>query len=345
MFNSIEISFIKSSNQYREKILYYYEKLLNGFDDIIFKSSGSTGIPKEIKLEFNQIKISAENTIEYFQLSDNQNMLLCLNIDFIAGFMVLARAMRAKMKLFVIEPSQNPFDNLPSNIVFDFTSIVPTQLTNIDEKQLTLISRQFKNILIGGASISEKTKKKLLNAKINAFESYGMTETVSHIALKKIDEPYFTCLKNIDIDIDKESRLVIKSKYLSENEIITNDVVELFENNKFRYIGRYDNIINSGAIKISLDEIEKIVSEILLENKHELNFFIWKKSHSTWGEIPVIIFQKNNFSIEDIVKKIVEKVNVHFNTNILSEKNFETRATFLLTPSFKIDREKTYNQS
>lgn len=224
-------------------------------DHIIAHTSGSTGQPKEILLPKSAMRLSARMTGEFFGLKKGDTALLCLPVNFIAGKMMLVRAMELELKIYLIKPSS--VVDLSQSPVIDFVPMTPMQV----EKSLESVSK-IKTLLIGGAPLSENLKKRLLETSTKSYESYGMTETITHIALKEITKEYFQTLKGVEIESDKEGRLVIQTPYF-EDKIHTNDIVEIKNNNSFKWLGRYDNVINSGGIKLFPEQIEKKIKPFL----------------------------------------------------------------------------------
>ena len=228
---------------------------------ILQQTSGSTGTPKTIQLSKQAILKSAENTIAFFQLEKDQKAVLCLPVKYIAGKMMIVRAILAKMNLILIEPFGNPdFTNIGE---IDFCAMVPMQTSNLLEQNKW---PKIKTLILGGAETNPELAEKLQRFETRVFETYGMAETCSHVALKRINgknpEEYFTTLPGIKISLDNRDCLEIEALFLNE-KIITNDIVELVSANKFSWIGRFDTIINSGGIKIQPEILEKKITGIL----------------------------------------------------------------------------------
>lgn len=212
------------------------------------KTSGSTGVPKEIQIPKSAMKMSASMTGKFFGFQKGTSALLCMPVHFIAGKMMLVRASELKLKLYCVEPKSKI--QLPWMNQMDFAPMTPMQVENsLDE------IAKIKTLLIGGAPLSDSLRAKLKSFPTKCFESYGMTETITHIALKEISEEFFTILSGISIRKDERDCLVIKTPYFEE-EIITNDIVELKNNSQFKWLGRFDNVINSGGIKLFPEQIE-----------------------------------------------------------------------------------------
>lgn len=274
---SIEISLIEKQekcNFYKKEmnatsenwLKEIYSFLLQWLDEgetIETKTSGSTGEPKTILINKSTLIFSAKQTSDYFGFRKNEKWLLCLPCNFIGGKMMLVRAILNEAELFAVEPK---IDLTFLKGEFDFAAMIPLQA----EKYLTG-NFKVKKIIIGGTSVPKLLEDKLkLEKRTDFFATYGMTETVSHIALRKVNgmdtSDYFAPLKNILLGKDERGCLTIYNKNYSEHVIVTNDLVEFNSKNEFKIIGRWDNIINYGGLKIIPEEIEKTVN-LLIPNR------------------------------------------------------------------------------
>lgn len=245
-----------------EPIVIFVQNWVNGSDSFEFHTSGSTGSPKAIKISRSQIEASIKGTAKYLNLRSGENILLCLNPNYIAAIMMVARGLFLNMDVHITRPTSNPILEI-KNTKVDFASFVPLQIYRmIKSGQLKELSG-IKNVLIGGAPLSDDAFAKLAELGNNNFATYGMTETVSHIALMQISGDFlnatYTVLPNIQIGISTENCLWIKGSVTNNELIQTTDVVELLNPNEFKWLGRKDNVINSGGIKIHPEQIEKII--------------------------------------------------------------------------------------
>lgn len=231
------------------------------------RTSGSTGTPKEITLTRQQLASSAKRTIKKLALSEKDTALVCLDTQYIAGKMMLVRALEANMKIIAVEPSSNPLKDL--TVQPDFAAFVPLQLDETFKHEDSARQlNQFKSIIIGGAAVNNSLQEKINTLLCDVYATYGMTETVSHIALQKLNgtdaQEYFEILPDIRISMDERDCLVITLPDLSE-PIITNDLVKVIDSTHFKILGRYDNIINSGGIKLVPEAIERTIEPLLQE--------------------------------------------------------------------------------
>ena len=251
--------------QFEEKLPEFIVLFLkNWFSDSKFmkvQTSGSTGTPKILDVEKDKMLNSAKMTCDFLELKEGNTALLCLPTEYISGKMMLVRAIERRMKLLIQTPSLFPLENITEEI--DFCAMTPLQVQNSLDK-----IHYIKKLIIGGASISESLKQQLIqkNPQTKIYETYGMSETLSHIALKSIlpkREEYFRILDGIKISQDQRGCLVINAPLLNDKILITNDLIKLKNKREFNFLGRIDNIINSGGIKISPENLEDWIKKFI----------------------------------------------------------------------------------
>jgi O-succinylbenzoic acid--CoA ligase len=217
-------------------------------------SSGSTGKPKKFEIDKSVMRSSAHMTGEFFQFSKGQTALLCISPAFIGGKMMIVRSIEFDLNLYTTDVSSTPLKNL--NKPINFAAMVPLQVSESIKhhpEKLNLIE----NLIIGGAPVSKKLEASLQHVNCKAYSTYGMTETISHIALKRLNNKNesFNAIGKTTFDT-KEGCLVIKAPDLNIEELVTNDIVELLSPTQFNWIGRSDFTINSGGIKIQPELVE-----------------------------------------------------------------------------------------
>ena len=304
----------------------FLKKWISDQETIQVKTSGSTGNPKIIKIHKDTFVHSALNTGNFFHLKSGNKVLLCLPGTYIAGQIMLVRALVLGLDLYWQKPTSTPAINMN----FDFCALTPMQLENILKKDKQSLNKIDK-LIIGGAPVSNWILKEISDLNTQIYETYGMTETVSHIALKKINgidkNDFFTTLPNIEIDIDNRSCLVLKKSNLKTAEIVTNDIIELKDNRHFKWLGRADNIINSGGIKLIPEKIEQKLRPFI-----ENEFFIFAINDKKYGQLPAIVIEN---STEDIIPDFSTLDKYEIPKKIFYVKNF------LKTTSGKIRRKDT----
>lgn len=331
----------ETSSAHFNHAIQFCKDWLNGKQHFVFHTSGSTGEPKTIELNRMQLEASAMATIQALQLTSNEKIFICVNTQLIAGTMMLVRGMLLNCELFLIEPSSDPFIFLDSFHQMTFASFVPMQLHGILNRQEFGKLNQFKNILVGGAALNLELEKKLSQATCAVFHTYGMTETVSHIALKRIGvDQYFSLLPHIEIKKDDRGCLCIKGAVTNNLWLITNDLVDLNDATHFSILGRVDEVINSGGVKIMPQKVEQALHQVLSDlNLPCKDLFVTSKKDNQLGEKLIAVFCCQSFSkeIEMKVKSELQKVLTKYEV----PKEFLYVSSFEKTPSGKIDKLKT----
>ena len=272
-----------------------------GFIEV--KTSGSTGNPKQISISKKAMIASAKLTGDFLKLQEGNKALLCLPVDFIAGKLMVVRAFVLGMNLITAEPSGNPLKD--KKVHFDFAAMTPMQVFNILNKKTGKDKlNNIKNLIIGGGEINPELEIKLKSLKNKTYHTYGMTETITHIALKKINgndkSNGFIALKNVWFEQDKRNCLIVNAPHISNNSIITNDIVNLKSKTEFEFKGRFDNVINSGGIKIIPEEIEQKIRPFIKQR-----FFIYGKPDEKLGQKTVLVIEgKPDIEIENRLETI-----------------------------------------
>jgi O-succinylbenzoic acid--CoA ligase len=347
LFNWDEIlngSYPTNLESYQKSILEFCNHFISGQQEFKLTTSGSTGIPKVMTVKAELLKKSAQMTAKAIGLQTGMKALVCLNTDFIAGKMMLVRGLEIGMDLYITPPSSNPFQTLPENLSFDFLALVPFQAETILKNhfnQKTLLDKM-KAILIGGAAISFELEELLQHVKAPIYHTFGMTETLSHIALRKMNgidkEDYFTILEGVSISKDDRNCLVIQSPF-TDGPIITNDVVELIDDKRFKWLGRADFLINSGGIKIHPEIIEKEIERIFYQLKLPNRFFITGTKDPKLGETVSMVIESKPWDIS-LMEKFKEQLSARLAKYSLP-KHYFFLAKFEETGSSKIDRRKS----
>jgi len=316
--------------EWEEKIYGFILTFLDDHDFIEQLSSGTTGTPKKFQLSKNAMIESAKNTIDALALKLNDRALLCLPIDYIAGKMMVVRALVGGLNLYWEEPSSSP--TLDKYDSIDFCAMVPMQVYN-SIKNITLI-KSIRNLIIGGSELRTDVKEMFKDFPHSIYETYGMAETCSHIALRKISgvdrHESFETLPGIEISVDGRSCLKIAAYYL-EGEVVTNDVVEFIDEKHFVWKGRFDNLINSGGIKINPEELEASISKII-----DLECAVIGIADEKFGEC-VVLFIESEKEIDktELLSQLKENLSSHFvPRQLVVVKNLPRNK------SFKIDRIK-----
>jgi O-succinylbenzoic acid--CoA ligase len=291
----VAYSFIKEGEEFEKPVGDFLLDWFDSKDYIEMQTSGTTGTPKTICVSKQAMVDSALATGDFFDLQPGNKALQCLPVKYVAGKMMLVRAMILGLDLEFVAPSSHPLRN--NEIIYDFVAMVPLQAQNSVQEL-----KKVKKMIVGGAAINKTLEKQLLKLPTEVYETYGMTETITHIAARKLGEKAFTVLPYVTISYDERNCLVIHAPRISEEVIITNDIVELVNENQFIFLGRMDNVINSGGIKLIPEQIEeKLASKI-----HE-RFFIASKADKELGEKVVLIVEGQKQEFDETLYEALDK--------------------------------------
>lgn len=272
----------------------------NDSDFVMCHTSGSTGAPKEIQLKKDFMRKSAQRTNDFFHIDSESRLHTCLDFRYIASKMMTVRADLARCRLTSEVASNQPLKEINSDECISLLSVVPSQMIWIldNVKNIPEIS----NVLIGGSPIPPVLRRRISLSGINAWESYGMTETSSHIALRKVtgDESQpFTTLEGISVDTNGEGCLVISMPGI--DKLTTNDLAEVISPSEFRILGRADNCIISGGVKIIPEMLEGALGSFIA-----FNYCFSSVPDPKWGERLVLVVEKGETDLSDeIIKKAV----------------------------------------
>lgn len=242
------------------EIAKFIANFLDDNDYLEVKTSGSTGTPKKYLVKKQYMLNSAKKTIKFLSLKEHDSALLCMPVNYIAGKMMVVRALAANLNLYIVKPCKNPYLNLNKNIVF--SAITPMQaISALEYKQSYETMCKVEHTIIGGGSVDDNLVAHLQNASGQFYSSYGMTETLSHIALRVLNgtdkSPYYQCLDNVNISLSKQGTLIIDAFDVCDDTLITNDIAQIIDKQHFVILGRIDNVINSGGIKLQIEQIEQ----------------------------------------------------------------------------------------
>ncbi|MCF8303080.1 MAG: AMP-binding protein [Bacteroidales bacterium] len=267
---------------------------LDGKPEIKVNTSGTTGQPKIISLSKSAMIRSAKKTLAYFELKKDDKALLCLPAKYIAGKMMIVRAMTGELNLLIGEPSTGAWNDL--NEPVDFVPVVPLQMRSLlkyPRKQ-----QMIDTILLGGAAIDKSLEHSIQHIHPKVFHSYGMTETITHVAIRQVNgekaSPVYTALEGISFSTDDQKQLIIDTDFL-DKPVYTNDIVDLIDKWRFVWRGRMDAVINSGGIKIFPEEVEKKISSLINER-----FIITGIPDEILGEKVVLVIETNQISNDQL---------------------------------------------
>ncbi len=290
------------SKKLSEEVFRFFLDWFDEKDHMMVTTSGSTGIPKAMKLKKQFMINSARATGNYFSIGKETKALLCLSNNFIAGKMMLVRALTLGWRIDVIEPTSTPLESIEEE--YDFSAMVPLQLNSSINKL-----HKIKKLIVGGGFVSRELEEKIQDVPTAIYATYGMTETVTHIAVRKLNHnkeknreiQAYKTLQDVTINQDDRGCLVINAPSVTDEELVTNDIVKLLSETSFQWLGRYDNVINSGGVKLYPEQIEKKLSTIIQQR-----FFITSIPDAVLGQKLVLAIEgiKQEAEYKDLIKQI-----------------------------------------
>ena len=298
------------------------------------QTSGSTGDPKPMLVEKERMLASARRTNDFLGLCAGDSALLCMSLDYIAGKMMVVRAIERDLKLVTVEPSGHPLAAanskfFPLNSKLDFAAMVPMQVYNslqVPEECERL--KQIKHLIIGGGAIDEAMAEELKTFPNHVWSTYGMTETLSHIALRRLNGPeaseWYTPFPSVSVSLNEEGCLVIDAPEVCQERLVTNDIAELatqrgqslmcsansahegqspcVANVPFKILGRKDNVICSGGIKIQAEEVER-----MLKGHLSIPYLISKRPDKKFGEVVVMLTEGDVEEAKRVCEAVLPK--------------------------------------
>lgn len=258
-----------------EPIVRFVRNWLSGDDTFQFRTSGSTGAPGMVEIKRSQIQASVNATASFLKLQKSDQILLCLAPNYVASIMMAARGLILDLDVHVVKPSADPLAGLNQQRI-DFASFVPYQIYHIIEAGRLEELGKIKNVLIGGAPISDEAFRQISSLPNASYMTYGMTETVTHIALMRITgepgEATYHTLPNLAVGVNEHDCLWVKGAVSRDRTIQTNDVVSFSDEGRFRWMGRRDFMINSGGVKIHPEQVERVI-EVMFKALNLTNEF------------------------------------------------------------------------
>lgn len=324
----VAYSYVKEGLPYQQELGLFLLDWLDNKDYVVVQTSGSTGKPKKLKIKKQAMVNSAIATGDFFNLTPGKKVLHCLPSNFIAGKMMIIRALVLGLELDMVEATSLPQIDYEKD--YEFCAFTPMQLKNF-AKYL----KSIKTVIVGGGRVSNHIKSLVKDKKPNVYETYGMTETVSHIAIRKLNnftndvsDTYFKVMPDISISVDHRSCLVIDAPKLSDLRIVTNDIVKLHSETQFEWLGRFDNVINTGGIKVYPEMIEE-----KLQDKIPEQFFITSQEDDTLGDRVVMLIEGSSRTLDDALFDGLDKFEKPKKVFFVNK--------FKVTASGKIHRAKT----
>ncbi len=329
-------------DEYLGYTLNFCKDWLSGTTHFTFTTSGSTGAPKAIVADRAHMLISARGTIKAVELTPTEHVYLCISSKMIGGAMMLVRAMELGCDVTIVSPSSNPIEILDENHPFTFVSFVPMQVFEVqtDESIQQKLNR-FKHILLGGAPANENTLQALSKLTCEVWQTYGMTETLSHIALRRVGkDKYYEVLEGVHIKKDERNCLCISSPITDDQWLLTNDVINFVDDTHFELVGRIDDVINSGGIKIFSYDVEHAI----IEKMNDLEMppkpmFVCRKPDEKYGESVVVVMMGEKLS-DEVLEQLKEHCRITLG-KYAAPRHFYFVNEFEKLESGKLDKKNT----
>lgn len=319
-------------SEFEHSLFQFIVEFFNDSPSIIQKTSGTTGTPKELELSKESMLASAVNTNKFLGLKPFSTLFLCLPIEYIAGKMMVVRAIAGQHNLMYTEPSSMP--EIKSHLPIHLCAMVPLQAFNIFSDFEMLQS--LKNLLVGGAEIRPELEEMLRTLNEPVYETFGMAETYSHIALRRVNgenrTKIFTAMDGVLLSVDERQCLIVDAPYLNR-PVVTDDIVELIDEHQFRWKGRFDNVINTGGKKVHPELLEEKIANSL----NVASAVIGIDDHALGKRIVIVVDRRCNIPDELLHHQIQEVLPRHF-----QPKEIHRVDEFPYNPSMKIDRLKLY---
>jgi O-succinylbenzoic acid--CoA ligase len=306
----VAYSFVKEGADFQKSL---GDFLIDWFDNKSFiemNTSGTTGIPKLIRIEKEAMVNSALATGDFFDLKPGDRVLHCLPADYIAGKMMFVRSFILGLDMDFVEPNSHPLEY--NDEKYDFAAMVPLQAKNSLDKL-----KNIKKIIVGGVKIHKSLEQELVKLPNEIYETYGMTETITHIAAKRVGDSAFSVLPNVTVSTNEHNCLIVHAKNISAEPIVTNDIVELVSNKQFIWLGRFDNVINSGGIKLIPEKIEEKLS-----TRIPRRYFVFGQADDVLGEKVVLYVEGEPMTIDEAVFTSLDK--------------YEKPKSIVFIPKFKV---------
>lgn len=328
----VAYSLIKEGEAYEKETGNFLIDWLSGEDYIYVNTSGSTGQPKKVKLKKQAMVNSAIATGDFFGLEPGNTALHCLPSHFIAGKMMFVRALVLGLEIDFVEPSAHPIFDYEK--IYNFGAMIPLQL-----KHTLNYTYNIETIIVGGSKVTKPLLERIKMNPSKFYETYGMTETVTHVAVRQLEsknhkgEKYFKALDHVKFGQDDRKCLIIHAPKLVKEPLVTNDIVDLKSDTSFNLLGRFDNVVNSGGVKLFPEQIEEKLQSVIDER-----FIIASEEDATLGEKLILIVENPRDSAETIGNRIKYLKGL---TRFEVPKEIYTIDKFKETVNGKIQRNKT----
>ncbi len=255
------VRFPKSERAFRREVKAFAEEFCSSASGVVrLATSGSTGSPTEIEVPKAAMRESALATARALSLQRGDAALLCLPMRYVAGKMMAVRALVCGLRLVLRAPSLHPLSTpLPTLPAFAaFTPAQVAEMLRVPDEAARL--RRIRKIIIGGGAIPTALSDELRTFPGEVWSTYGMTETLSHIALRRLSgtaaSDAYRPLSGVSVSLSTEGTLVVSAPKIGVASLTTNDLAEILPDGTFRVLGRRDNVVVSGGMKLQIEALE-----------------------------------------------------------------------------------------
>lgn len=288
---------VEGEQPFSNDLLSFLKEWFNDSPYILVQTSGSTGVPKQIEVEKARMLQSAKLTCNFLGLKQGDSALLCMNLKYIGAKMVVVRSLFAGLELIPIEASGYPLKEIETTV---FAAMTPMQVYNsLQDNEQREKLKCIQHLIIGGGAVDAVLSSELANFPHAIWSTYGMTETLSHIALRRINgksaSEWYTSFEGVSVSLSENQTLKIEAPLITQEVLATNDVAEINKQGQFRILGRVDNIINSGGIKIQIEEVEHLLSKSLSGE-----YMITSAQDTKFGEAVVLLVKNGIYTTSQI---------------------------------------------
>lgn len=338
-----ELTLDSAAGENAQAALTFCREWLSGAESFVVHTSGSTGAPKPIMLTRRQMQASARATGQALGLHAGMSALVCLPTRYIAGKMMLVRGLELGLHLIVVEPASDPFTELGDTVI-DFAAFVPLQMQTILSGSHRERLNRMHAILIGGGPVSAALDATIQEVAAPTYHTYGMTETATHVALRRLNgvsrSDRFIPLPGVGCQVDERDCLAVCGPMSNDVWLQTNDLVRLFGDGSFVWLGRWDNVINSGGVKVQVEqveaELERLLPVLLGEHWCGQRFFVTGQPDERLGQVVTLVLEGAPLD-PDLEQRVLAGLRQALGA-FAAPRRVVTLAMFAETPTGKIDR-------
>ncbi len=325
---------------HEESSLSFIRSWLSGETSFSLQTSGSTGPAKPITVSRTQMEASAKLSTSVLKLQPFSNALVCIDTRYIGGMMMIVRSFVNNMAMWILDPVSAPLQKLPVDQCVNFAAFVPYQIQSMLGSKHPHLIDNLDTMIIGGAPLHADYVNDLRRFQCACYAAYGMTETLSHVALRRLNgreaSEFYHALPGIGLSLDNRGCLVIKTPYLN-GEVVTNDIVELTGDQQFSWMGRADNVINTGGYKVNPEKIEAAIETVFRVAGISNRFFVCGMEDNKLGQRITLVLESTGHNA-DTIADILGQLDNHLHP-------YERPKEILLVPAFTLTATQKINRT